>query len=138
MPLPIRRASPRLEPEKYSETSAARLSDSLSVTSCDARQAEKTDVTASRRLLRSWSTSRFGATNETVLCNTVRVSPDVEELVQRLDQLNEDLAELAMTRLRESIDAGGVKLPVDEKFITRARRSVEKAAALLRSTSDLG
>jgi len=62
------------------------------------------------------------------------VSPDVEELVQRLDQLNEDLADLAMRRLRDSIDAGGDQLPVDEKLITRARRSVEKAAGLLRST----
>lgn len=62
------------------------------------------------------------------------MSPDVEELVQRLEQLNEDLAELAMRRLRDSIDAGGDQLPVDEKLITRARRSVEKAAGLLRST----
>jgi len=70
----------------------------------------------------------------TVLCKTLGVSPDVEELVQRLEQLNEDLAELAMSRLRDSIDAGGDKLPVDEKLITRARRSVEKATTLLRST----
>jgi uncharacterized membrane protein YccC len=62
------------------------------------------------------------------------VSPDVEELVARLDRLNEDLADLAMRRLRDSIDAGGDQLPVDEKLITRARRSVEKAATLLRST----
>lgn len=39
-----------------------------------------------------------------------------------------------MRRLRDSIDAGGDQLPVDEKLITRARRSVEKAATLLRST----
>jgi len=39
-----------------------------------------------------------------------------------------------MQRLRDSIDAGGDKLPVDEKLITRARRSVEKATMLLRST----
>ncbi len=68
------------------------------------------------------------------MCNTWSVSPDVEQLVQRLEQLNEDLADLAISRLRDSIDAGGDKLPVDEKLITRARRSVEKAATLLRST----
>lgn len=76
----------------------------------------------------------FTGHKPTVLCNTLFVSPDVEDLVQRLDQLNEDLSELAMSRLRDSIDAGGDKLPVDEKLITRARRSVEKAAMLLRST----
>lgn len=68
------------------------------------------------------------------MCQTLCVSPDVEDLIQRLDQINEDLADLAMSRLRDSIDAGGEKLPVDEKLITRARRSVEKAAMLLRST----
>lgn len=62
------------------------------------------------------------------------MSPEIEDLVHRLDQLSEDLADLAMSRLRDSIDAGGHALPVDEKLITRARRSVEKAASLLRST----
>ena len=76
------------------------------------------------------------ATQGTVLCNHNDVSPEIEELVQRLDQINEDLADLAMRRLRDSIDAGGDKLPVDEKLITRARRSVEKAAMLLRSTDN--
>lgn len=62
------------------------------------------------------------------------MSPEVEELCNRLDQISEDLADLAMSRLRDSIDAGGHELPVDEKIITRARRAVEKAANLLRST----
>ena len=69
-------------------------------------------------------------------CDTAYVSPDVEELCQRLDQISEDLAELAMRRLRDSIDAGGSELPVDEKLITRARRAVERAAGLLRSTGE--
>jgi len=64
------------------------------------------------------------------------VSPDVEELCHRLEQISEDLADLAMRRLRDNIDAGGTELPVDEKLITRARRAVEKAAGLLRSTGD--
>jgi len=34
-------------------------------------------------------------------------------------------------RLRESIDNGGTELPVDEKRLTRARRAVEKAMAIL-------
>lgn len=76
----------------------------------------------------------FTGHEPTVLWQTDAVSPDVEELVSRLDQLNEDLADLAMRRLRDSIDAGGDQLPVDEKLITRARRAVEKASTLLRST----
>jgi hypothetical protein len=62
------------------------------------------------------------------------VSPEIAQLCERLEQISEDLADLAIHRLRESIDAGGSELPVDEKLITRARRSVEKACALLRST----
>lgn len=62
------------------------------------------------------------------------MSPDLEDICSRLDQINEDLADLAMRRLRDSIDAGGHELPVDEKLITRARRAVEKASSLLRST----
>ena len=62
------------------------------------------------------------------------MSPEIEDLVARLDQINEDLADLAMRRLRDSIDAGGDQLPVDEKLITRARRAVEKASVLLRTT----
>ena len=77
----------------------------------------------------------FASHGVTVVCKTHKVSPDLEDLVQRLDQLNEDLADLAIRRLRDSIDAGGDQLPVDEKLITRARRSVEKAAMLLRSTA---
>lgn len=64
------------------------------------------------------------------------MSPDLEEICARLDALSEDLAELAMSRLRDSIDAGGHQLPVDEKLITRARRAIEKASGLLRSTEN--
>ena len=42
----------------------------------------------------------------------------------RLLAISDELADLAMERLRESIDAGGVELPVDEKRLTRARRAV--------------
>lgn len=49
----------------------------------------------------------------------------------RLEQIAEELADLAISRLRDSIDAGGHELPVDEKRLTRARRSVEKAIVLL-------
>ena len=54
-----------------------------------------------------------------------------EDLRQRLEAIAEELADLAIVRLRESIDAGGTELPVDERRITRARRAVEKAIHLL-------
>lgn len=56
---------------------------------------------------------------------------EVEEIRGRLEAIAEELADLAMQRLRDSIDAGGHELPVDEKRLTRARRAVEKAAHLL-------
>ncbi len=49
----------------------------------------------------------------------------------RLEAISEELSDLAIQRLRESIDSGGSELPVDEKRLTRARRAVDKAAALL-------
>ena len=48
----------------------------------------------------------------------------------RLLLISEELADLALDRLRESIDSGAAA-PVDERRLTRARRAVEKAAALL-------
>ncbi len=54
----------------------------------------------------------------------------------RLEAIAEELADLAIARLRESIDAGGHELPVDERRLTRARRAVEKAAAILREPDD--
>lgn len=56
---------------------------------------------------------------------------EFDEIRNRLETIAEELADLAIMRLRESIDAGGVELPVDEKRLTRARRAVEKAIHLL-------
>ena len=54
-----------------------------------------------------------------------------------LEQRRADaLADLAIARLRDSIDAGGSELPIDERRLTRARRAVEKAAGLLREPDD--
>jgi predicted ABC-type ATPase len=64
----------------------------------------------------------------------VNVAGEFEDIRQRLDQIAEELADLAMIRLRESIDAGGHELPVDERRLTRARRAVEKAASILRES----
>lgn len=56
---------------------------------------------------------------------------ELQDIRRRLEGIAEELADLAIERLRESIDAGGSELPVDERRLTRARRAVEKAAAIL-------
>ena len=61
---------------------------------------------------------------------------EFQDIRARLLGIADELADLAMERLRESIDAGGDELPVDEKRLTRARRAVEKAAAVLAEPDD--
>ena len=61
---------------------------------------------------------------------------EFDEIRARLEVIAEELADLAIVRLRESIDAGGTELPVDERRLTRARRSVEKAIAILSEPDD--
>jgi len=63
---------------------------------------------------------------------------EFDGLRARLEAIAEELADLAIVRLRESIDAGGSELPVDERRLTRARRAVEKAAAILAEPDDAG
>jgi len=64
------------------------------------------------------------------------VAGEPEDIRRRLEEIAEELADLAIVRLRESIDAGGTELPVDERRLTRARRAVEKAIAVLREPDD--
>ena len=66
----------------------------------------------------------------------MHMSGEFDELRTRLETIAEELADLAIIRLRESIDAGGHELPVDEKRLTRARRAVEKAIVLLSEPDD--
>jgi len=61
---------------------------------------------------------------------------EFEDIRSKLEAIEEELAELAIQRLRESIDAGGHELPVDEKRLTRARRAVAKAIVLLQEPDD--
>ena len=61
---------------------------------------------------------------------------EIDEIRGRLEGIAEELADLAIVRLRESIDAGGTEYPVDEKRLTRARRAVEKAIHLLEEPDD--
>lgn len=64
------------------------------------------------------------------------VSGEFEDVRARLEAISEELTDLAMARLRDSIDAGGTELPVEEKRLTRARRAVDKAAYILRQADD--
>jgi hypothetical protein len=66
------------------------------------------------------------------------VPGEFDDIRERLETIAEELAELAIIRLRASIDAGGSELPVDERRLTRARRAVEKAIAVLREPDDAG
>jgi len=61
---------------------------------------------------------------------------EFQDIRARLLAISEELADLTMERLRESIDAGGTELPVDERRLARARRAVEKAAAILAEPDD--
>jgi hypothetical protein len=60
------------------------------------------------------------------------VNDELDRLADRLDEIGEELADLAMAALRRALDEGGEARPATERRITRARRSVEKAASLLR------
>jgi len=60
------------------------------------------------------------------------MADEFDDIRVRLEGIAEELADLAIVRLRASIDAGGHELPVDEKRLTRARRAVEKAVNILR------
>ena len=45
---------------------------------------------------------------------------EFDELRARLEAISEELADLAIARLRDSIDAGGTELPIDERRLTHA------------------
>ena len=55
---------------------------------------------------------------------------EFDEIRRRLEGIAEELADLAIQRPQESIDAGGTEFPVDVRRLTRARRAVEKAGYL--------
>lgn len=61
---------------------------------------------------------------------------EFDDIRGRLEAIAEELADLAIQRLQESIDAGGDELPVDERRLTRARRAVEKAVGILKEPDD--
>jgi hypothetical protein len=62
---------------------------------------------------------------------------EFDHIRARLETISEELADLGMERLKESSDAGGSELPVDERRLARARRAVERAIGILREPDDL-
>ena len=68
------------------------------------------------------------------------MSTDLEDVRSRLDSLAEELADLALDRLREAAESGDdrERLLAEERRLTRARRAVEKAAALLADRAGAG
>ena len=61
---------------------------------------------------------------------------EFDDIRARLETISDELTDLSIQRLKESIDAGGGELPVDEKRLARARRAVEKAIGILREPDD--
>jgi DNA topoisomerase IB len=61
---------------------------------------------------------------------------EFEDIRHRLEAIAEELGDLAIIRLRQSIDAGGKERPVDEKRLTQTRRAVEKAINILKEPDD--
>lgn len=60
---------------------------------------------------------------------------EFSDIAARLNDIAEELADLSISRLRDSIDNGGTELSVDDKLLQRARRAVLKAASLLEGGS---
>lgn len=56
---------------------------------------------------------------------------ELAELRNRLEAISETLAERAMAALRDALESGDPDAPREERRLTRARRAVDKAAAIL-------
>ncbi len=56
---------------------------------------------------------------------------DSQEIVQKLKLISEQLADKALTVLKQSHAAGKSKRPELERTLTQARRAIEKAISLL-------
>ncbi len=65
------------------------------------------------------------------------MAPDLDDVRRRLEAISAELADLALDRLRAALDEGGAVHAAEERRLTRARRAVEKAGALLRLPDEL-
>ena len=68
----------------------------------------------------------------------VDVQERIEDIRNRLVSISEELADLGIAALQSAIDEDGVdaKRPEVEKRLSRARRAVDKAAAILGQTPE--
>lgn len=57
-------------------------------------------------------------------------------LAERLEQIADELDEVAFDQLREAVADGEIERPRSDKTLMQARRSIAKAAHLLRSIPD--
>lgn len=71
---------------------------------------------------RTWSLCKDGG---------VAIEDGLDELVGTLRGVSEALADRSLTILKEAHQAGETRRPDEERVISQARRSVEKAIALL-------
>ncbi|MFY8239299.1 MAG: hypothetical protein ACOVK5_08665 [Ilumatobacteraceae bacterium] len=60
------------------------------------------------------------------------VMEEIERITAELEQLSSDLNDAAMSILTEAIREGATSRPPEEKKVSQARRSVEKAIQHLR------
>jgi hypothetical protein len=58
---------------------------------------------------------------------------DLQAIADRLDAIVEELDEIAFDRLREAAAEGERARPDADRELTKARRAVEKASAVLRA-----
>lgn len=66
------------------------------------------------------------------------IDDDIESIAARLEALSEELNDLAMSLVSDALERGAKDRPEVEKRISRARRTVDRAAGQLRGslTSD--
>ena len=61
---------------------------------------------------------------------------DLNALADRLEAIVEELDEIAFDRLRLAAEEGRSTRPDSDRELTKARRAVEKAVAVLRNVED--
>ena len=65
-----------------------------------------------------------------------QMTDEYEGLREKLRMISDEIADLAMSDIRNSIEEGQKKTSDMEKKLTRARRSIEKAIHLLEPEAD--
>jgi exonuclease VII small subunit len=65
------------------------------------------------------------------------MNDDLSQIIERLRSISDELADRALDELKEAHRSGATRRPEAEKTLSQARRSVEKAIALL-SRADSG